>query len=148
MKDWQGECVDLAAVVATLDFIAVRGYLRGFIDLVFQQHERYYLVDWKSNYLGPEVADYGQPQMAVEMRHHSYPLQYLLYTVALHRYLALRLPDYDYDRQIGGVFYLFLRGINAENGGSTGVYADRLPRALVEQVAELLSGSAGGADAV
>ncbi len=147
MKEWQGECIDLAAVVAALDFTAVRGYLRGFIDLVFHQHGRYYLVDWKSNYLGPAVADYGQPQMAAEMRHHSYPLQYLLYTVALHRYLALRLPDYDYDRQIGGVFYLFLRGVDAGNSGSTGIYADRLPRSLVEQVAELLSGPAGGADA-
>jgi exodeoxyribonuclease V beta subunit len=147
VQAWQGECADLAAVATELEFSAVRGYLRGFIDLIFCWHGRYYLLDWKSNHLGAAVADYSPPQMAAEMRRHSYPLQYLLYTVALHRFLAVRLPDYDYDRHLGGALYLFLRGIEAANGGSTGVYADRLPRVLVEQVTELLCGSAGGANA-
>jgi exodeoxyribonuclease V beta subunit len=147
LKGWQHACPDLAAVAAELEFTAVRGFLRGFIDLVFCHQGCYYLVDWKSNHLGMSLADYTLPRLAQEMRHHSYPLQYLLYTVALHRFLSLRLPDYDYDRHVGGAFYLFLRGVDATNGGSTGVYADRLPRALVEAVTAMLSGAAGGTHA-
>ena len=94
-----------------LGFATVQGMLKGFIDLVFEWQGRWYLLDYKSNHLGMSPADYGRPALERAMREHRYDLQYQLYSLALHRLLALRLPGYDFDRHFGGVFYLFLRGM-------------------------------------
>jgi exodeoxyribonuclease V beta subunit len=119
--------------------------VRGFMDLVFVQEGRYYLVDWKSNHLGWQVEAYGQAALAREMERHVYHLQYLLYTVALDRFLAARLPDYDYDRHFGGVFYLFLRGIDAGRGPAFGVYADRPAQRLIADLRQTLLATEGEA---
>ena len=103
----------------------IDGFLRGFIDLVVEHRGRWYIVDYKSNWLGPSPEDYGPDCVAAAMRSRSYPLQYLLYLVALHRYLGLRLPGYDYERHIGGVFYLFVRAMDPAAGMGRGVYFDR-----------------------
>nr|MDQ3624282.1 PD-(D/E)XK nuclease family protein [Verrucomicrobiota bacterium] len=95
-----------------LQFDPWRGVLKGFIDLVFEHGGRFYLLDWKSNQLGPDTSAYEPETLAAVMSHHRYRLQYLLYTVALHRFLALRLRGYQYERHFGGVSYLFLRGID------------------------------------
>ena len=94
-----------------LGFATVQGMLKGFIDLVFEWQGRWYLLDYKSNHLGMSPADYGRPALERAMVEHRYDLQYQLYSLALHRLLALRLPGYDFDRHFGGVFYLFLRGM-------------------------------------
>jgi exodeoxyribonuclease V beta subunit len=114
--------------------------MRGFIDLVFRHQERYYIADWKSNYLGPRVADYSPGKLRQVMRDEDYALQYLIYTVALHRYLALRLPEYDYERHFGGVFYLFVRGIEARSGDRYGVYRARPERNLIQELSDKLMG--------
>jgi exodeoxyribonuclease V beta subunit len=114
----------------------VEGFLMGFVDLVFTHGERWYVVDWKSNHLGIRVQDYGDASIARAMREHHYVLQYHLYVVALHRYLASRLPRYDYDRHFGGVYYAFIRAIRA--GERSGWYVDRPPRALVEALDGLI----------
>ena len=113
LKGFTGEyqAVDLDAVLSSLRFKPVRGMVRGFMDLVFEQGGRYYLVDWKSNHLGYHPEDYNQEVIRREMVQSRYPLQYLLYTVALNRYLSLRVKSYDYERHFGGVIYLFLRGV-------------------------------------
>lgn len=99
------------------------GFLKGFIDLIVCRGNRWYILDYKSNYLGPVYQDYDQAAMAGAMVSHDYVLQYLLYLVALDRYLTLRLRDYDYETHFGGVFYLFLRGMTI--GSDTGVYFHR-----------------------
>ena len=116
--------------VETLEFSPLRGYMRGFIDLVFEAEGRFYLADYKSNWLGADAAAYRGPRLAEAMARESYLLQYLIYTVALHRYLGLRLPDYDFERHFGGVFYLFLRGMDPELGPEHGVFCDRPPLSL------------------
>ena len=73
------------------------------------------------------------------MAHDSYVLQYLIYTVALHRYLRLRVLDYDYERHFGGVFYLFLRGMNPAAGPECGIFRDRPTLALVMALDELMA---------
>ncbi len=98
------------------------GFMKGFIDLVFEHQGRYYLADYKSNYLGPSSEDYGQERMAQAMDQAGYDLQARIYALALHRYLSRRLKDYDPERHWGGVFYLFLRGIDPERGPERGVY--------------------------
>jgi exodeoxyribonuclease V beta subunit len=123
-----------AKYVKELGFDELHGYLRGFIDLVFRHQGKFYVVDYKSNYLGPRAEDYGQARLAEAMAHHHYYLQYHLYTVALHRHLAQRLAGYDYEQHFGGVYYLFLRGMAPAHALRTGVYFDRPPRALIDEL--------------
>ena len=94
-----------------LQEIHVNGMLKGFIDLVFQFRGRYYVLDYKSNYLGEDEQAYGLKAMADAMLMHRYDLQYVLYTLALHRLLKARLPNYRYQRDMGGaVVPVFTRG--------------------------------------
>lgn len=107
--------------------------MKGFIDLVFEWQGRLFIVDYKSNYLGKRVEDYGPTVLAKAIAESSYDLQYYIYTVTLHRYLMKRLQDnYDYDRYFGGVFYLFIRGMKPERGPKSGVYFDRPSKERIE----------------
>ncbi|ENW79274.1 exodeoxyribonuclease V, beta subunit [Acinetobacter sp. NIPH 284] len=89
-------------------------YLNGSIDLVYFDGQRYHIADYKSNYLGAEQLDYQQPQIAESMSLSSYWLQAALYLVALHRYLSVKLQDYDIQQHLGGASYLYLRGMNGQ----------------------------------
>ncbi|EEP47674.1 TPA: exodeoxyribonuclease V subunit beta [Haemophilus influenzae] len=115
-----------------LQFEQIQGMVRGSIDLVFRHNGKYYLVDYKSNFLGSTLADYNQEALKKEMLHSHYDWQYLIYTLALHRYLQSVVSHYDYARDFGGVFYLFLRGMNGEP--QPGVFYDR---PSVELITEL-----------
>jgi exodeoxyribonuclease V beta subunit len=124
---------------AALGFPTLEGHLRGFVDLVFRQHDLWYVVDYKSNWLGPVPSDYEPDALGRAMLEHDYVLQYHLYLVALHRHLGQRLAGYDYDRHMGGAYTLFLRGMSPENPPGRGVLHDRPPRELVDCLSELLS---------
>ena len=117
----------------------LNGMLKGFIDLVFEHEGRYFVADYKSNWLGPDDAHYTPQAMRDAVLHHRYELQYTLYLFALHRLLRSRLPDYDYDRHVGGAVYLFLRGYAAPGGG---LHVERPPRALIEALDALFDGVA------
>ena len=120
---------------------SIDGDLRGFIDLVAGHDGVWYVLDYKSNWLGNRAEDYRPAGLSTAMRDHRYSLQYLLYLVALHRHLAIRLPGYDYDRHIGGTFYLFLRGIDPAAGMGRGVYFDRPDRACIEALDACFKGT-------
>jgi len=120
---------------------AINGFLRGFVDLAIAHEGRWYVVDYKSNWLGPAPDDYARPALDAAMRERGYALQYLIYLVALHRYLALRLPDYDPERHVGGAFYLFLRGIDPAAGMTRGVYFDRPSAACLHALDACFRGS-------
>lgn len=132
------------ASVADLGFEPLRGLMRGYIDLVLRHHGRYYLVDYKSNLLGRDLAAYAQAGMAAAIREHRYDLQYLIYTLALHRLLRVRLPDYGYERHFGGVFYLFLRGMRPAQGARFGVWHDRPGQELVARLDRLFQDGVPG----
>lgn len=89
----------------------ISGLFIGFIDLLFEYQGKYYVLDYKSNYLGDVVADYLPEALQQSIEEHNYDLQYLIYLAALQRYLKTRLADYSYQQHIGGVYYLYLRGI-------------------------------------
>ncbi|WP_336042358.1 UvrD-helicase domain-containing protein [Acinetobacter dispersus] len=89
-------------------------YLNGSIDLVYFDGQRYHIADYKSNYLGTEQGDYQQAQIAESMSLSSYWLQAALYLVALHRYLTVKLQNYDMQQHLGGASYLYLRGMNGQ----------------------------------
>ena len=132
------------------------GVLVGAIDLVFRAKDetghRYFISDFKTNKIQSKASPRGSwrwhytPRwMAWEMARHAYHLQALIYTLALHRHLRLRLPDYDYDRHVGGHLYLFLRGMEGEatpelEGTRLGVFRDRWPREVVLALDEALGG--------
>ena len=101
--NWQG----IRDAVDSLYFDEVEGYLKGFIDLIFEHQGKYYVADYKSN----SLPDYQNDSLFEAMSHSHYYLQYLLYCVALHRYLEQRISDYSWETHIGGVYYLFIRGM-------------------------------------
>ena len=105
------------------------GYLTGFIDLICEYQGRYYVMDYKTNFL----TDYDDGNLTLAMREHNYGLQYWLYTVVLHRYLQNRLPNYDYEQHFGGVRYLFVRGMLPDVPMS-GVYHDKPDYQRVNQL--------------
>jgi len=125
----------LAAKAGLLMFEQVEGMLKGFIDLTIRHNNQYYVVDYKSNYLGANLEDYHINAIEQAMVEHRYDFQYVLYTLALHRFLRSRLPDYDYDQHVGGVFYLFLRGLQAQS--QTGIFYTKPDKVLIEQLDEL-----------
>jgi exodeoxyribonuclease V beta subunit len=118
----------------------LNGLLKGFMDLVFEYQGRYYVADYKSNWLGHHDDSYSQANMDEAIRGHRYDLQYSIYLFALHRLLKSRLSDYDYDKHVGGAIYLFMRGIKAT---SAGVHFERPPKALMEELDRLFNGVKG-----
>ncbi len=131
----------------------LRGYLSGSLDLVLRTPDkRYAVVDYKTNWLGiegePLSAWHYRPAAVLDAMYAAhYPLQALLYTVALHRYLRWRLPAYDPGRDLAGVLYLFVRGMVGPatpqvDGEPCGVFGWRPPAPLVEALSDLLDGGA------
>ena len=96
------------------------GILNGKVDLFFEKDGRYYILDWKSNHLGNRPEDYTVNAMATAMEENNYYLQYYLYCLALYRYLQTRISNFDYEKQFGGVYYLFVRGMRKEH--AHGIY--------------------------
>ncbi len=149
-----------ALAVPALGEQVLRGYLTGSIDVVVRLPDgdghRYVVVDYKTNRLGSgddplTAADYGPGALDEAMGHSDYPLQALLYAVVLHRFLRWRQPGYDPERHLGGVAYLYLRGMcgpgtPSVDGQPCGVFAWRPPVALVSELSDLLDGSAGGGE--
>ncbi len=131
-------CAALPGKIGRLNFQPVRGFMKGFMDLVFRHEGRFYLIDWKSNFLGPSVADYKVEALTKIMDEEFYILQYHLYVLAVHRYLRMRLPGYDYDTHFGGVFYIFLRGVYPSKGKDTGIYRDRPAKETIEYLGDKL----------
>jgi exodeoxyribonuclease V beta subunit len=114
----------------------INGLLKGFIDLVVEHHGRYYVIDYKSNKLGGDASAYTAEAMRDSILRERYDLQYALYTLALHRQLRARLPGYNYERHMGGVAYLYLRGVDEAGHG---VHVERLPKALIEAMDRLFA---------
>jgi exodeoxyribonuclease V beta subunit len=123
---------------------SLRGYLSGSIDAVLRlPDQRYLVVDYKTNYLGDHAADYGRAPLAEAMLHSDYPLQALLYTVVLHRFLRWRLPGYDPAVHLSGVLYLFVRGMCGVDtpvidGQPCGVFSWQPSAGLVVALSDLL----------
>lgn len=133
---------------AALGAQPLKGYLSGSVDAVLRIGDRHVVVDYKTNWLGDPsepltAADYAQPRLVDAMLHSDYPLQALLYSVVLHRFLRWRLPGYTPDRHLGGVMYLFLRGMCGPHtpvvdGHPAGVFSWAPPTSLITAMSGLL----------
>ncbi|WP_372740635.1 exodeoxyribonuclease V subunit beta, partial [Neptunomonas sp.] len=126
----------LAQRAGELQFDQLQGMLKGYIDLTIRYEGRYYVVDYKSNHLGYTPQDYSQEAMQQAMIEHRYDLQYVLYTLALHRLLKNRLPDYHYETHLGGVYYLFIRGMHKDQG-QQGIFYTKPAFALIDALDKL-----------
>ena len=127
---------------------SLKGYLTGSVDAVLRVGDRYLVVDYKTNWLGDPArpltaADYARPRLVEAMLHSDYPLQALLYSVVLHRFLRWRLPGYAPQQHLGGVMYLFLRGMCGPDtpvvdGHPAGVFSWQPPASLITALSDLL----------
>ncbi|MGK0411741.1 MAG: exodeoxyribonuclease V beta subunit, partial [Shewanella psychromarinicola] len=100
------------------------GLITGVIDLIFEFEGKFYVADYKSNHLGHSFEDYTPVALNQAVIDRRYDLQYLIYSIALHRYLATRVPDYQYETHFGGVYYLFIRAMRPEFNSAYGVFFD------------------------
>ncbi|MBF0273890.1 MAG: PD-(D/E)XK nuclease family protein [Nitrospinae bacterium] len=122
------------AKAESYDSYKAKGVMKGFIDLIFEHNGKFYIVDWKSNLLGYALESYSQEEIKKTMMEKNYHIQYLIYSVALHRYLSLSVKNYSYETHFGGVFYIFLRGICRESKGETGVFFDKPDKKIIDGI--------------
>jgi exodeoxyribonuclease V beta subunit len=119
-------------------FGEVKGMMNGLVDLFFKHNDKYFILDWKSNFLGDAIEHYDEDKLTEAMNESNYHLQYCIYTVAMKRFLESKLGDsFEYDKHFGGVIYLFLRGVR--KGESTGIYTNKLPLEKVEKLEGILN---------
>ncbi len=124
--------LSFSPVVRAVPERSLGGYLTGFIDLVCRYQGKYYIMDYKTNYLGSSLADYSPEALQTAMHAHNYGLQYWIYSLVLHRFLKGTLPGYSPD-DFGGVYYLFARGMRPGYPGN-GVYFDRPEQRVLEEL--------------
>ena len=129
--------------VCRLSYRVMQGYLTGLIDLVCKFGERYYVIDYKTNYLGDAMVDYEKGSLLPAMLAHNYGLQYWIYTLVLHRHLKNVIPEYRYEDHFGGVFYLFVRGMHPDVAGN-GVFSTVPDISRLEELNRILGDQDGG----
>lgn len=122
------------SALANIQSFDTTNLLTGLIDLVFESNGKFFILDYKSNYLGDTLADYSNTEIENDIRSNGYNLQYHLYTAALTRYLSKQIQGFSYEKHFGGVFYLYWRGLNTED--TTGVFYDKPDWKLVEPLIE------------
>ena len=130
-------------VPASLDATTLNGMLTGFADLIVQWNGRFHVLDYKTNWLGARLHDYAGASLDAAMAEHHYPLQALLYTVALHRYLRQRMDGYTAEKHLGDSWYLFVRAIGLEpiEKPGLGVWRHRWPTTLIEALDDAFAGA-------
>ena len=129
-------------VPASLDATTLNGMLTGFADLIVQWNGRFHVLDYKTNWLGARLNDYRGASLDAAMTEHHYPLQALLYTVALHRYLRQRMVGYTAESHLGDSWYLFVRAVGLEPTSpiGLGVWRHRWPVTLIEALDDAFAG--------
>jgi exodeoxyribonuclease V beta subunit len=129
---------DFPAHLERLSFAPTLGFMKGYIDMVFQHQKRFYLLDWKSNHLGSTLESYNLTSVCKSMEANYYVLQYHIYALALHQYIRLQKPDYRYENDFGGVFYIFIRGVDDTRGADYGIFYDVPDPDLIHAMAQAL----------
>ncbi len=132
------ELADANTMIAVKPLGEMQGMMNGKIDLFFEHQGKYFVLDWKSNFLGDSLEDYTGDRLTESMNENNYHLQYLVYTLAVKKYLESRLGSgFDFERDFGGVFYLFLRGVR--EGSQSGVFMRRPTATQVSRLEALLN---------
>jgi len=125
----------------------LKGMMHGFIDLIIEHQGKYYICDYKSNHLGDDYSHYKPEFLQANIEQHHYDLQYLIYSLALHRYLKITLANYDVERDFGGVYYLYLRGMsNNEQHAGCGIYYRDISQIELQQLDDIFAGEASSSN--
>jgi exodeoxyribonuclease V beta subunit len=114
----------------------IQGILTGLVDLFFLHNGRYYILDWKSNFLGDVIDNYAEPNLTAAMNENNYHLQYLIYALAVKKYLESKIVNFNYEEQFGGVIYLFLRGVR--KGKPNGIYTTKPDMQIIIKLESIL----------
>ncbi|NOU60592.1 UvrD-helicase domain-containing protein [Marinifilum caeruleilacunae] len=114
----------------------IQGMMTGFIDLLFEHNGKFYILDWKSNYLGNSLEYYTPDKLEHAMQESNYHLQYLIYTLATKLYLKNCMPDFDYNDHFGGIIYVYVRGCRKE--GNSGIYFTKPKEQMIEELEKVL----------
>ena len=117
----------------------INGYMTGFIDLIFRYEDKYYIIDWKSNKLNGTPEGFTTSGLKSEISKHYYFLQYLIYTVAVDKYLQAHIENYDYNIHFGGVYYIFLRGVDSSESSERGFFFDKPDKKYINELAGILA---------
>ncbi|MGE5439472.1 MAG: exodeoxyribonuclease V subunit beta [Bacteroidota bacterium] len=133
---------DFYLYMEKLRFGDIGGFMNGKIDLFFEHDGRYFIADWKSNHMGSTAASYNQDNLLRLMKEGLYILQYHLYCLAIDQHLKATRKDYDYDRHFGGIFYVFLRGVDAASGQDNGIFCHRPSKEALFKLSSYLIDSA------
>ena len=136
LSDYRGYTGE-TSVLNLPGYQVLEGMMHGFIDLVFQWQGQFFIADYKSTWLGNSIDCYGHNELQTNIRDNFYDLQYLLYSLALHRYLKNRLDDYQPEKHFGGVYYLYLRGMNRHSG--SGIFYSSIDAVLLDKLDSLFS---------
>lgn len=127
------------AKLAELQCSVTSGFMHGYADMIFESEGKYYIIDWKTNHLGTSTEDYCQERLMNAMEESFYILQYSVYLAALIRFLRSKIADFSFEKHIGGIFYIFLRGISKEKPGN-GVFYCLPPEGFLEEIENIFSG--------
>ncbi|OOR98715.1 exodeoxyribonuclease V subunit beta [Haemophilus paracuniculus] len=123
----------IAKNLPDLNLLELEGFVKGYVDCIVKINDKFYILDYKSNSLSAFGYDFSPQNIEKEIGKSRYDLQYILYTLAIHRYLRFRLgKNYDYDNDFGGIAYLFLRGMNGTP--NSGVYFEKPSKQLIEEM--------------
>lgn len=114
----------------------LHGLMKGFIDLLFEYEGKFYILDWKSNFLGDSVENYDKASLEIAMQQLNYQLQFVIYTLAVKKYLMSRIGRFD-DENFGGVIYCFVRGMRS--GTSNGIYFYRPSQQMIDHLEKILA---------
>jgi len=131
------ELLAFSSVVKPIEERRLKGYLTGFVDLVCRHQGKYYIMDYKTNYLGDHFRDYRKDFLVAAMHDHNYGLQYWIYTMVLHGFLSNTIATYEYEKDFGGVFYLFARGMSPDYP-ENGLFFDRPQLSVLEALQKCL----------
>jgi exodeoxyribonuclease V beta subunit len=126
--------------VRAMSVSGLQGFLAGFVDLVFESNGKWFIADYKTNFLGPNWSDYAAERLESAMIEHDYLLQAAIYSVAVGRLLTQRLPSFDLERDFGGCVYLYLRGFPTDGPPETGIWHYRPPAEFVKALSDALDG--------
>ncbi|WP_343187979.1 exodeoxyribonuclease V subunit beta [Buchnera aphidicola] len=126
-------------ILPEIEYSCITGMLTGFIDLICFWNNQYFIIDYKTNLLGPKNKDYNKKNIKIEIMKHRYDIQYQIYSLALHRYLKNNLQNYQFTIHFGGIIYLFLRAFdNIKN--KNGIFFHQPKKILIEKLDLLFSG--------
>ncbi len=126
--------------VRAMSVSGLQGFLAGFVDLVFESNGKWFVADYKTNFLGPTWSDYTTDRLEAAMIEHDYLLQAAIYSVAIGRLLTQRLPGFDLSRDFGGCVYLYLRGFPTDGPPETGIWHYRPPAEFVKALSDAMDG--------